>query len=68
MLFIKLKRKGTWLGAFKRATMHHHSPRGCKTVTCHIWMSEKIALGIQGEIFLLPSYVYKIKTTQIELP
>ena len=35
-----------WLGAFKWATSHYHSLRGCKNVTYQSWNSEKIALCI----------------------
>ena len=35
-----------WLGAFKWATSHYHSLRGCKNVTCQSWNSEKNALCI----------------------
>ena len=33
--------KQVWLGAFKSATIHHHSSKGSKTVTCQSWRSEK---------------------------
>ena len=33
--------KYIWLGAFKWATIHHHSSKGSKTVTCKSWKSEK---------------------------
>ena len=33
-----------WLGAFKSATIHYHSSRGCKTVTCQSWRSKKVKL------------------------
>ena len=51
------------LSALKWATIHHHRSRGCKTVTCQSWRSEKIALltsrllskmefeSVQGRIF-----------------
>ena len=29
------------LGAFKQATIHHHSSMGCKTVTCQSWSLKK---------------------------
>ena len=30
-----------WLRALKWTTVHHHSSRGCKIVTCQSWKSEK---------------------------
>ena len=42
--WISVKCKQIWLRAFKWATIHDHRSRDCKTVTCQIWRSEKIAL------------------------
>ena len=43
--------KHIWVGAFKWATFHHHSSRGCKTVTSQSWRLKR-NLGHQ-EIYLV---------------
>ena len=35
-----------WFGAFEWATTHQHRSRGCKSVTCQSWRSERISLRL----------------------